>query len=188
MLADINVSEPKPPVDTDSPMSYTMEGLRSLPPSSLVPFFWSPGWNSVQATAKYQEEVGGPLRGGDPGIRLIEASPNGQTRYFEFESDGIESSELYAVPLYHIFGSDELSARSPALSERIPGVYVMINSGDAKDKNIENGQKVVLNCNGIKLDLPVLVSEKIAKGLIGIPVGLPGTEFIQLPMKVTIES
>ena len=28
---------------------------------------WAPGWNSVQAITKFQEEIGGPLRGGDPG-------------------------------------------------------------------------------------------------------------------------
>ena len=54
MTADVNVSEPKPPVDTDSPLSYTMEGLRGMPPSSIIPFFWSPGWNSVQSVNKYQ--------------------------------------------------------------------------------------------------------------------------------------
>jgi NADH-quinone oxidoreductase subunit G len=58
MLANVNVSEPKPPVDPDSPMSYTMEGLRGMPPSSLTPFYWSPGWNSVQSVNKYQEAVG----------------------------------------------------------------------------------------------------------------------------------
>ena len=71
MLANVNVSEPKPPEDPDSSLSYTMEGFRGLPPSTMIPFFWSPGWNSVQSINKYQQEIGGPLHGGDPGIRLF---------------------------------------------------------------------------------------------------------------------
>ncbi len=61
MNADKNVSEPKPPEDDDSPFSFTMEGFRGEPPSSVIPFYWSPGWNSVQSINKYQIEVGGPL-------------------------------------------------------------------------------------------------------------------------------
>ena len=49
-----------------------MEGYQGQPPAPLIPRFWAPGWNSVQALNKFQEEVGGPLRGGDPGRRLIE--------------------------------------------------------------------------------------------------------------------
>src|SRR5690606_19375260 len=72
MHAAVNVSEQKPPVDQDSPLSYTMEGSRLQPPPSAVPFYWAPGWNSIQAVNKYQQEVGGPLKGGDPGIKLLE--------------------------------------------------------------------------------------------------------------------
>ena len=74
MHAHTHVSEEKPPEDPDSPLSYTMEGYRGKPPSSMIPFFWSPGWNSVQSINKYQEEVGGSLRGDDPSLYLREAS------------------------------------------------------------------------------------------------------------------
>ena len=79
MHANIDVHEPKPPDDPDSPLAFSMEGYprRSRPPR-LIPRFWAPGWNSVQAVNKFQDEVGGPLRGGDPGRRLIE--PGGQRR------------------------------------------------------------------------------------------------------------
>ncbi len=47
MLANLVVSEPKPKQDDDSPFSFTMEGYSGKPPSPLIPFFWSPGWNSI---------------------------------------------------------------------------------------------------------------------------------------------
>ena len=72
MLANISVHEPKPPDDPDSPLSFSMEGNPDQPPSALLPFFWTPGWNSIQAVNKFQAEIGGPLRQGDPGVRVIE--------------------------------------------------------------------------------------------------------------------
>src|SRR6185312_8867707 len=45
MLANIDVSEPKPPEDADSALSFSMEGNPDQPPSALIPFAWSPGWN-----------------------------------------------------------------------------------------------------------------------------------------------
>ncbi len=72
MLANKTVHEPKPPDDPDSPLSFSMEGFGDRPPAALIPRYWSPGWNSVQSLNKFQSEVGGPLRGGDPGQRLIE--------------------------------------------------------------------------------------------------------------------
>jgi NADH-quinone oxidoreductase subunit G len=71
-FAHLDVHEPKPPEDPDSPLAFTMEGLRAPPPPPLIPRFWAPGWNSDQSMNKFQDEVGGGLRGGDPGVRLFE--------------------------------------------------------------------------------------------------------------------
>ena len=71
MQANLNVSEPKPLHDDDSPLTFTMEGYKGIPPSAMIPFFWSPGWNSVQSVKKYQKEPGGALKGGDPGVQLF---------------------------------------------------------------------------------------------------------------------
>jgi len=76
MNANIAVSETKPPGDPDSPLAFSMEGQPENPPSSLVPFYWTPGWNSVQALYNYLDEPNGSMKGGDPGIRLIEQANN----------------------------------------------------------------------------------------------------------------
>lgn len=74
MRADISVHEPRTPQDQDTAFSFSMEGYSgSVEPRSQVPFAWSPGWNSPQAWNKFQDEVGGHLRAGDPGTRLIES-------------------------------------------------------------------------------------------------------------------
>ena len=75
--ANLDVHEPTPPEDPDSPLSYSMEGAAVQPPSPLIPRFWSPGWNSDQSVNKFQDKTGGALRGGDPGVRLFEVSDHG---------------------------------------------------------------------------------------------------------------
>jgi NADH-quinone oxidoreductase subunit G len=129
MLADISVHEPKPPADPDSPLSFSMEGYDDEPPAPLISRYWSPGWNSVQALNKFQQEVGGPLNGGDPGKRMIEkpslpsgerAGVRGTIAYFQNLPGAAKSKndEQLAMPLYHSFGSEELSSYSPSIVER----------------------------------------------------------------------
>jgi NADH-quinone oxidoreductase subunit G len=87
MHANIGVSETKIPPDPDSPLAFTMEGHAETPPSSLVPFYWSPGWNSVQAMYHYLDEPNGSLKGGDPGIRLIEPPGNFELLFFKIHAE-----------------------------------------------------------------------------------------------------
>ncbi len=91
MQADTDILEPKPPEDPDSPLAYSMEGYEGDPPSPLISRYWAPGWNSVQALNKFQQEIGGPLRGGDPGKRLIEPAANGQAHYYHADASPIRS-------------------------------------------------------------------------------------------------
>jgi NADH dehydrogenase/NADH:ubiquinone oxidoreductase 75 kD subunit (chain G) len=47
MNSGVSVHEPQQPKDHESPLSFSMEGLNRDQPSSLTPFVWSPGWNSI---------------------------------------------------------------------------------------------------------------------------------------------
>jgi NADH-quinone oxidoreductase subunit G len=87
--ANIMVSEPRIPQDNDSPLAFTMEGRPETPPSSMVPFYWSPGWNSVQAMYRYLHEPNGSMKGGDPGIRLIEPPESFKPLFFKKTSSPI---------------------------------------------------------------------------------------------------
>jgi NADH-quinone oxidoreductase subunit G len=118
MLANISVHEPKPPQDPDTPLSFSMEGYEGRPPAELISRYWSPGWNSVQALNKFQQEVDGPLRGGDPGKRLIEPKLDARSVYFtNIPSPSKLKPGDASLPRYSIFGSEELSSYSPAVLE-----------------------------------------------------------------------
>jgi NADH-quinone oxidoreductase subunit G len=119
MNADVSVNEDKPREDADTPLAFSMEGSEEQPPAPLIASYWSPGWNSVQALNKYQQEIGGELRGNGSGERLIEPNPDGKPAYFTVDpAKASNEQDAAAAPKYHIFGSEELSGYSPAIEER----------------------------------------------------------------------
>lgn len=177
MHADIEIQEPKPPVDPDTPLSFSMEGYYGpkLPPA-LTPFFRAPGWNSNQSVLKFLDETGRTLRGGNPGVRLIEVRDGADRRY----SDAVppapvaQNDLLRIVPLYHVFGSDALSALAPAIAERIPAPYVALGPDDAQARSLSDGAPAEVMLGETSILLPVRIIPGLAPGLLGVPAGLPG--------------
>jgi NADH-quinone oxidoreductase subunit G len=174
MHADKNVNESEPPADEDSPLSFSMEGYPGQPPSSVIPFFWSPGWNSVQSVNKYQIEVGGPLHGGDPGKRLIEPGGKEYLPYFDRGKAALRPSgdQFLIVPRHHIFGGDELSSYSPAIDELSPGPYAGISTVDAEKLGIEPRDTILLRGDGYEYELAVSILQGYPEGLVLLPSGL----------------
>jgi len=173
---NITVSEPKPPADPDSPLSFSMEGTPAKPPAALIPFFWSPGWNSIQAVNTYQKEIGGPLRGGHAGVRLFEPAPvNGQC-YFNAIPPAFapREGEWLLVPMFHIFGSDELSLSAPGIAELAAKPFVAMNTTD-----LPEGAEVDVICAGTTLRLPVRLRPDLPPGVASLPAGVAG---ITLPI------
>ena len=125
MNADKKVSEQGISQDNNSPLAFSMEGQPEQPPSSLIPFYWTPGWNSVQALYNYLDEPNGRMKGGDPGIRLIEPGEGNNTSYFKINSKTfkVQKDKWLIIPVYQIFGSEELSASSPSVAQRILEIY-----------------------------------------------------------------
>ena len=181
--ANIDVHEPKPPDDLDTPLSFSMEGTPVQPPSALIPFFWSPGWNSIQATNFYQSEIAGPLRGGDPGVRLIEPARDATGKYFDRMPNVFarQSQEWLLVPLYHIFGSDELSFVSAGVAELAPKPYVALGAKDAAALGLRAGEPVQIQLDGVAYRLPIVINEELPAGVAGLPVGVPPLTGVQLP-------
>jgi NADH-quinone oxidoreductase subunit G len=183
MSADVNLHEPQPPEDLDSPLSFSMEGYQGQPPSPLVPRFWAPGWNSVQALNKYQEEVGEPLRGGDPGKRLIEPDENCKAPYLPgVPREGERPMGYYIlVPAHHIFGSEELSVLAPGIAQLAPQPYVGLSPDDARGSSLEEGQEVEVTCGEWSRRLPVKIISTLPGGTLALPVGLAGFGWLDLP-------
>jgi NADH-quinone oxidoreductase subunit G len=175
MLANITVHEPKPPIDPDSALSFSMEGNPDQPPPALQPFFWTPGWNSIQAVNKFQEEIAGPMRHGDPGVRVLEPSAKKPPYFAQVPAPfQARDGEWLVVAFYHIFGSEELSCFSPGIAQLSPQPYVALNPEDAA----EFGSEVELFGHR----LPVTRIADLPRGLAGVPAGIPPFTGLDLPL------
>lgn len=178
MLANLNVSEPKPMQDNDSPLSFTMEGFKGIQPSVAIPFFWSPGWNSVQSVTKYQEEPGGHLRGGDPGVKLFHDRQGSEPSFFKGmpESFAERHEKWLVLPRYHVLGSGELSIYTKALEELTPSPSVSLSQQDANRLNVQNGDMLQVNADAKKYLLTVTINKNLCNGVVLVSAGLGEVE------------
>ena len=189
-LAHVTVSEPKPPQDRDSALSFTMEGFPPQPPASLTSFFWSPGWNSPQAALLYQAEINGPLRGGDAGVRLLEPAAIPAPVYAVQIPAAFapRSGPWQLVRLFHLFGSEELSQLGRAIAQLAPAPYVALNPSDAAQAGWPAGAQLTLELGTRPYLLPLRLLPGLAAGVAGVPAGVPAFDGAALPAWVNLRS
>lgn len=175
------VREPRQPQDSETPFAFSMEGDTAQVPPALLPVIWAPGWNSNQAVNKFQQEIGGSLRGGDIGVRLIEAS--GTLPWFgDIPAEFTPTPGRWRVVLLpHIFASEELSLHSPPLLERLPPFCVLLNPLDAEALGVDSGDSVeISSLEGVAvMKVPVQIEPTLPLGLLGATAGLPGLQAIK---------
>ncbi|MHC8327740.1 NADH-quinone oxidoreductase subunit NuoG [Pseudomonas sp. LB1P83] len=176
MRADISVHEPRTSQDNDTAFSFSMEGYSgSVEPRQQVPFAWSPGWNSPQAWNKFQDEVGGHIRAGDPGTRLIESTGD-SLNWFASVPRAFNPAQgtWQVVPFFHLFGSEENSSKAAPVQERIPAAYVALAKSEADRLGVNDGAMLSLNVAGQTLRLPLRINEELGAGLVALPAGIAG--------------
>jgi NADH-quinone oxidoreductase subunit G len=185
MNAKIAVSEPKPPQDPDSPFAFSMEGSEEKPPSSLVSYYWVPGWNSYQAVNFYLDAPNGSLKGGDPGIRLMDDYNKNAISFFDppEESAKPASGEWLILPVYQIFGSEELSSKGHAISKRVQPPFILMNEKDSGEIGKKQDDIVKLTFSEKIIEARLWIEDSIPSGIAGLSVGFPGMPYVDLPGK-----
>jgi len=188
MRSNISVHEPKQPVDENSPLAYTMEGDNTKQSGALLPFVWSPGWNSNQSLHKFQSEAGGALAGGTAGARLIDtASQNSYTADTQIpDAFTARKNEWLLVPIYRVFGSDELSAKSPAVDELVDQPFIELSTLDANTLNAKQGDSVNLTLPDGDCEMTLHINDSLPAGCAGYSVGLPGARWLAADTSVAI--
>jgi NADH-quinone oxidoreductase subunit G len=189
MFANVDVQDPDPSTDSDSPLAFSMEGAYDAP-APLLSRYWTAGWNSDQAINKFQMEVGGLLRSGEIGARIFSSETNRDAlkavageRAAPGAFAGREDA-LLIVPRRHTFGSEELSAGSPSIASRIPEAKLFLSPADAGRLGLSEGTAAEIdftldensNARGPRPDvlvLPVAVSD-LPEGVASLPWGIPG--------------
>ncbi len=167
MVANLHVSEPKPLSDEDSPLSFTMEGYKGIPPGSAIPFFWAPGWNSVQSVNKYQEEIGGRLKDANPGVLLFKEKSVSTPSFFTDKPDSFRArpGKWLLLPQQNIYGTGELSSYTPAMQQLSPKPYIAMSGNDLKQMGILEGAEVEIVMGNNSYKLPVKLNHDLADGM-----------------------
>ncbi|HEY1948967.1 MAG TPA: NADH-quinone oxidoreductase subunit NuoG [Bryobacteraceae bacterium] len=188
MLANISVHEPKPPEDVDSSLAFSMESGPQSPSPALTPFYWAPGWNSAQSVNKFQGEIGGALRGGDPGVRLI--SPPAQTAWNYFseipQPFRADADDWLFVPCFHIFGSEELSRVAPGIAELAPRAFIALNTTDGARMGMKPGELIRVAIGNSVYELELAIRADIPRGVVMLPAGIGPIDGISLPARGTL--
>ncbi|HEY0974521.1 MAG TPA: NADH-quinone oxidoreductase subunit NuoG [Solimonas sp.] len=177
MRANQAVSEIRQPQDADTALAFSMEGYQGTGaqdrPAALTPFAWSPGWNSPSAWNKFQDEVGGHLRGGDAGVSLFVAGSG--LPYFNTVPAAADSGGLRLLALRQHFGTEELSQRAAPIRERAGEIAVTLNAADAARLGV-NGH-AQLEIDGQTVTLATRLSETLPSGYVGVPAGASGVPY-----------
>lgn len=184
MQANRQVSEAQQPAD-DSPLAYSMEGFAGDKPAALTPYYWSPGWNSNQSVNKFQDEIGGALRGGDPGVSILAQTKGAPLSWFAPTlSEPAGDGDYLLLPAYHIFGSEEQSRLAAAIQERSPKAYVRLNEASASALEVAAGDGLELQAGEERLSLAVQIAPELPDHWLVVPAGLPETAALPFGEKV----
>lgn len=192
MRAKISVHEPMQPKDTDSALTFSMEGyVGDKTESAVIPFAWAAGWNSPQAWNKYQDKVGGALKGGDVGVRLFDVLARHDVDYSIGVSDvqDTKSSSIFEgraslVPLYQLFDSSELAYRSEVVAKQMTAQAWYIAKEDAEKWLVKAGDKLAISQGDVEIVLPVVLVDYLAQGCIGYVVGqIPLVSYLPATVK-----
>jgi NADH-quinone oxidoreductase subunit G len=166
-----------------------MEGYDGQPPAAFIPRYWRPGWNSIQSLNKFQQEINGPLQGGDAGKRLIEPGKAEHASYFMNIPGSFtpRDNEWLIVPYSQIFGSEELSVLSPGIAARAPRSYLVMNPDDAVHLHVQDNDLVTIPAIDRESRFVVKIDPVVPAGSAGLFAGAaqsPGSGDIQ-PGRIT---
>ena len=179
--ADVSVHEPQQPIDTETPLTFSMEGINFDQPPELTPFYWSPGWNSNQSLQKFQDDVNGPLQSSSAGQRLIEKKTDIEANFLLSapsrlklsapKKSKINHDQYQLTPMYCIHGSEEMSSYTDEISELAGEAFIAIGKKIAENLSVKNGDGLVITTSDTEISLEVKILNRIASGCVGYSVG-----------------
>ncbi len=180
MRANLNVNEPRTPQDSDTPFTFSMEGYNGFDrPRKDVAFAWAPGWNSPQAWNKFTDEVGGHLRAGDPGVRLLHPQPGAYDYAANVPAAYAPTDNRWQLlVLPRLFGGEETSSRAAPILERAEPAHIRLSASDAATLGFVDGDPVSVITGDSRLTLPLQIDTRLSAGLVAVPAGeLPPSLF-----------
>jgi NADH-quinone oxidoreductase subunit G len=176
LLANTSVAESPNPVDPDSALAFSPEGIQTPREQPLVARYWAPGINSVQAVSKYHGDPPAVLVKGEAGAEAAENPGAGAPAAF-----ASHASEWLVMPLHHIFGSEELSTLSPSVASLARSALIVLNPEDAAKLCIRENDAVEVSNYALSCACVAAIAPWVTKGSAALSVGRPETQGLDLP-------
>ena len=154
-----------PPADPDSPLGWGMEGARGPGlPAALLTATTTAELHSANAATCATEAVGGPLRGGDPGVLLL--APGSATLPAAVPAGQDDGDGLWLVALHDAFTGTETARASAPLAARAPAPRLLLHPADAAALGLGAGDAV--QGEGEDITLPLTLEPGLARGVVAV--------------------
>jgi NADH-quinone oxidoreductase subunit G len=186
MHAGVSVHEPQQPQDSQSPLTFSMEGLNRESPAALMPYVWSPGWNSNQSLQKFQAEVDGPLKGGTVGVHLISSDASGAVEPAVPITPTLKPHHWRLVPVHQVHGSDEMSVNTDEIAQLAGRAFIAVGAKLAEKLGVTEGDGLIVAPHNTELSLQVKILSRVAKNCVGFSAGYLETLDLQPGDLVTL--
>ncbi|MGY6410682.1 MAG: NADH-quinone oxidoreductase subunit NuoG [Alkalilacustris sp.] len=152
------VPEGTPPADPDGALAWSMEG------AAQTALAVEDGLHSPSAVCLVQEQIGGPLKGGDPGVHLLR--PGHAPTPAEIAPAPGEG--LRVIPLHDAFAAHPADRAGPLLAERAGPEVARLHPEDAAAHGLADGATLVLGPHRLGL----VHDAGIPRGHLGLPAPL----------------
>jgi NADH-quinone oxidoreductase subunit G len=85
------------------------------------------------------------------------------------------------VPIFHIFGSEELSRHAQGIAQLLPRPYVALNPVEASLLGAKSGEEIKVAVGNSQFELKVTLRADLPRGVAGLSAGLPPLDGVVLP-------
>jgi NADH-quinone oxidoreductase subunit G len=92
-----------------------------------------------------------------------------------------EPDEWLLIPIFHIFGSEELSRHAQGISQLVPRPYVALHPVEASLLGVKADEQIKVVVEGVQLELAVVLRPDMPRGVAGLFAGISSIEGIALP-------
>ncbi|WP_343182624.1 NADH-quinone oxidoreductase subunit NuoG [Buchnera aphidicola] len=171
----LNIHEPGQKKDSNTMFNFSMEGIQQpdQKSSSYIPFYWSPGWNSLHSWNKYIFQG----KEYNSGIRLFK-SYNFRKEYFLHnmqynDKNNISNKKWIVVPYYLIFCNEELIHNTDYFKKKYSIGPALLNTKYQNLLNLKYNSVIKFSYLGNIFTFVVHFSKSLPLQHIGLPVGFP---------------
>ncbi|WP_343155233.1 NADH-quinone oxidoreductase subunit NuoG [Buchnera aphidicola (Kurisakia onigurumii)] len=170
-LSNIDIHEPKQPEDIDSMFSFSMEGTQLHNKySDQVPFYWSPGWNSLQSGNRYQLENNLNVSLNKKNFFIKKNDINIKLDLKFLPDVFLKKNSFKIIPHYFLFDSKEIFQYCKKI-DICKKKYGIMNHLDAENLKIKNNSIIYFFIFNNIFTIKIKISHFMQNRYISLPLG-----------------